>query len=505
MSSCYRCLEPFTNNVDGNSSTEVSFSCDHKICMECLPDAMRNQEKLDTFEINCSFSDCNGTLPIERIPTLPKNENYERIMTELFLLIGNTNNIRNITKENSLKNHFQMALSDHCPNCKKLTIELENVDACSVITCEGCMTKFCKACMYHMSHEAYLIYRNMVPHPIDHETIIANHINNFHNQRITFLNYEFIKPIQKNEKLYKIQELGRIHTIEEKENILSSHDIQQLIRNVNEKYDLEIGTIESIYLGTYNQTFSSMSDINHYGLLRENQPREAQMLNLINVPREIYPWDIFINILEKGTFLILLVCEAFNIGYDTAVTTNAANAANAVFTEVTKDVVVSKTATLTAAKTSLATSKVVVGAKTATAATATATKTITTAATVVKTAAAAAPLAAVPVAATSISTATVVAASTFGVSTGISAAGLSAVTASAATATATTAGVTATTTGVTAITGITLTAGTSTVATTTALTGASIACLSVGIGILFTLPVITGIYLFGRNKMVKNK
>jgi hypothetical protein len=432
MSNCYICLEPFnTNNGNDKSSIEITFSCYHKICMNCIPDLMRNQDKLDSFEIKCFFQDCKGNLPIDRISTLPKNENYERIINELFILIRNTNNIRNSENENLPKNDFLMSLSDHCPNCKKLTVELENVDACCVITCLGCQTKFCKACKYYMSYETYLIYRSMVLSHLEYESVIAYHIKNFHNQKNTFIPYTFMKSIQKNEKLYKIQELGRIHTTNQKDNILLLHDIQQLIRNVNEKYELEPDTIEKIYLGTYHQKFSTMSEINHYRLLEEKQHREYQILNLSNL-------------IKIGTIGLLSYIAYNNINFKETNTANAFNVANII-----NKVIFSKSAILNISKDTTNKSAPIIDTET----TNIRAKTDTY-------------LAAIPVIT-----------STIGISTG-----LSEITASSAT---------ITTTCVTTITDIT----NSVVATTTILTGSDIFYLSLGIGILVTLPLIAGIFI----------
>jgi len=267
MSSCGICLEQFTDNENENSVIAVAFDCNHKLCMSCLPNSIRNQEKLDSFEIKCYFPNCNGKLPIEKIRDLPKNEDYKQIIDELLTVIGNTNNIKNDKNEHSPTIDFQLALSDHCPNCKNLTVELQNVDACCVITCLGCNAKYCKACKYYMSHENYVLYQIMVQSPLEHESVIAQHIRAFHDKQTTFIQDDFIKPIQTNEKLFKIQELGKKHTDEQKQNVLLLHDIQELIKNANIKYGLEPETIKKIYLGEYDKKFSTMSQLNHIGLL----------------------------------------------------------------------------------------------------------------------------------------------------------------------------------------------------------------------------------------------
>jgi len=267
MSSCGICLEQFTDNENENPVIAVAFDCNHKLCMSCLPNSIRNQEKLDSFEIKCFFPNCNGKLPIEKIRDLPKNEDYKQIIDELLTVIGNTNNIKNDKNEHSPTIDFQLALSDHCPNCKRLTVELQNVDACCVITCLGCNTKYCKACNYYMSYENYILYRIMVQSPLEHESVIAQHIRVFHNKQTAFLQEDFIKPIQTNEKLFKIQEIGKNHTDEQKQNVLLQHDIQELIKNANIKYGLEPDTIKKIYLGEYDKNFSTMSQLDHIGLL----------------------------------------------------------------------------------------------------------------------------------------------------------------------------------------------------------------------------------------------
>lgn len=399
MSSCDICLEQFTDNGDENPVIAVAFDCNHKLCMSCLPNSIRNQEKLDSFEIKCYFPNCNGKLPIEKIRDLPKNEDYKQIIDELLIVIGNTNNIKNDKNEHSPTIDFQLALSDHCPNCKDLTVELQNVDGCCVITCLGCNAKYCKACQYYMSHENYILYQIMVQSPLDHESVIAHHIREFHDDKqttTTFLRHDFIKPIQKNEKLFKIQELGKKHTDEQKQNILLLYDIQELINNTNIKYGLEPETIKKIYLGEYDKKISTMSQLNHIGLVG----KEKIIVETLDIR---LAWGLMFG----GGIIGVQIQNHIEDHLQNLISNAACTAC------------------------------------------------------------------------------------TFGISTGVSAAGLSAMTSTASTA------------GISTMTMSVAGTGTGAIATATALTGASIACLSIGIGLVFTIPVIAS-FFFKKKQKIKN-
>ena len=255
MTDCCLCLGSFNGE---DSLPRVPKNCDHTICMQCFVDNIKTNGKMKGKDILCHEPSCVECVTYRDIIKLPHSELFEEMMQSYLNLFEKSSPRRD--RRLNYKEAFKASLIDLCPTCMNVYDDLDQSNNSSIRICLDCDSIYCKACRFCISNDFYEHYWELMKDPKEHEEIVGDHIKRCHKSPSKLMPIEQVKRIQINEKLILVQKLGKIHDKKTRKAALDDHEIKELIRNTNEKYQLEEGTIENIYLQIDKSILKTMGE-----------------------------------------------------------------------------------------------------------------------------------------------------------------------------------------------------------------------------------------------------
>lgn len=275
----------------------------HRICQTCVESYFNNlthQQIDDDLQITCLFCNDGGDGGKQNITdlllTVNNDEKRKRYSDQYLHAVKTKGEMAQSARNGgnnggneyqNFKKTFQKCILESCPSCHVSILPVENVEACSAITCENCNTIFCKACHYYVDRTRATEFYNQRGETYDankHERLIHRHIQRKHYNQEVFIPRHILMDHRMDQILNNLSELAVVLYRDSalKRRFLADPDLNTYIQNFRERYGQYDGEFCTKITNILN---SNASNRRQYS---ENRNEGDNYCSLSNEPSDRY-------------------------------------------------------------------------------------------------------------------------------------------------------------------------------------------------------------------------